>query len=190
MAPVPGAPREAALGVLTYSQRVIIKTLGAPTLSAPRRWPGSRWMPNVTVTNDTSQWRSRPQHRRDHGPVPVRAQRRHQLHRPRPGARIRSRQVRPRPQPGQRRLRCVETPNALRTGDPVYRPENSATEILASKGLGTRRRMTTHWPAGEQPLMCDGWAPDSCYFNGLFLSWQLTHLPVSELPWPGAGGSG
>jgi hypothetical protein len=24
---------------------------------------------------------------------------------------------------------------------------------------------------------------------GLFLSWQLTHLPISELPWPGAGGS-
>jgi len=25
---------------------------------------------------------------------------------------------------------------------------------------------------------------------GLCLTWQLTHLPVSELPWPGAGGSG
>ena len=27
-------------------------------------------------------------------------------------------------------------------------------------------------------------------YQGLCLPWQLTHLPVSELPWPGAGGSG
>ena len=74
---------------------------------------------------------------------------------------------------------------------PYIARENSAAEILAlKKGLGARRRMTARWPAGEQSSMCDGWAPDSCYFSGLFLSWQLTHLPVSELPWPGAGGSG
>jgi hypothetical protein len=35
-----------------------------------------------------------------------------------------------------------------------------------------------------------GGAPGSCHFRQLDLSWQLTHLPVSELPWPGAGGSG
>ena len=45
-------------------------------------------------------------------------------------------------------------------------------------------------PAGRLGRCVDGWAPGSCHFRGLCLSWQLTHLPVSELPWPGAGGSG
>ena len=73
---------------------------------------------------------------------------------------------------------------------PYIARENSTGEILALKGLGTRCPVTTRWPAGEHPPMCGGRAPGNCYFSGLFLSWQLTHLPISELPWPGAGGSG
>jgi hypothetical protein len=81
--------------------------------------------------------------------------------------------------------------DALRTGHPVYRPgEQHRRDPCPQKSLGTRRRMTARWPAGEQPSMRGGRAPGSCHFSGLFLSWQLTHLPVSELPWPGAGGNG
>jgi hypothetical protein len=75
-------------------------------------------------------------------------------------------------------------------GASVYRPGEQQRRDPCPEGPGTRRRMTTRWPAGEQPPLGGGWGPGNCYFSGLFLSWQLTHMPVSELPWPGAGGSG
>ena len=73
---------------------------------------------------------------------------------------------------------------------PYIARENSTGEILALKRPG-------HAPPDDHALACRGTtanvrrrAPGNCYFSGLFLSWQLTHLPISELPWPGAGGSG
>jgi hypothetical protein len=44
--------------------------------------------------------------------------------------------------------------------------------------------------AGRTIAGRDVWAPGSCHFRGICLLRQLTHLPVSKLPWPGAGGSG
>ena len=44
--------------------------------------------------------------------------------------------------------------------------------------------------AGRTTAGRDSWAPGGCHFREICLLRQLTHLPVSELPWPGAGGSG
>ena len=73
---------------------------------------------------------------------------------------------------------------------PYIARENSTAEILALKRPGHAPPDDHGLACREQPPLCGGWAPGSSYFSGLFLSWQLTHLPVSELPWPGAGGSG
>jgi hypothetical protein len=53
--------------------------------------------------------------------------------------------------------------------------------VLVLPGLGgggtveSCRRQGDRWAR-------DVWAPGSCHFRGICLSWQLTHLPVSELP--------
>ena len=64
------------------------------------------------------------------------------------------------------------------------------TQVLPLPGLGcggtveSCRRQDAWdgaWTAGHLAAVISG---ELCF------SWQLTHLPVSELPWPGAGGSG